>query len=679
MYSHTCIHDELQAVLINGQLGGPLIQAAPDDVLKVNVINDLSGPYTGDFGEISLHWHGFDMKGVPYLDGTGYMSQCPIEKNSSMEYEFIVKEEPGTYMYHEHTSVLVADGLAGGLYVTGGDDAAINAEYGIQEENNIFIVLSEWFNETGPSLAKRLNGRVPTGGEQEETQNPFQWVGTPRSLLMNYQGCYMDCTGGSNRVSNATCKPDPECATRYSLTVEPETSYRIRLIGAGSLLFQIVCFEGHNLTLVATDARTIDPLEIGECVDVNLGQRMDVILKTMGRSDSLEQKNQTAFWITGRASGRDGMPASYGVLRYRDAKDLPPSDPPQPADVPESWSSSDFVRNITSPKKLVPNYVRSAEPGKTVFLEVAQPILQQTSQIRWAISNVAFLETPTCNSTLAQTKDPDWLTPANPYLIETADDIARINITDIPGLGQQAGSGEAFVYLNLNYDKSLMPKEPVAGTPLVETHKGDIVDVLVQNNPPEAFGGIILNRTCCSEEHPIHLHGHHFWILGSGQGNFVDLEKNSSVSQLLNYENPQMADTATLPKDGWLYLRFKANNPGVWPIHCHIAWHEFMGQLMLFAEDVENIPETPDGILPECKKECVYNAAPYAFGSETANQSQNESSPEPAGVPAQPDDQASAAAPASSARGIMHTTALQMIVLVSSLQGVSLLCSLWHV
>lgn len=142
MYSHTCIHDELQAVLINGQLGGPLIQAAPDDVLKVNVINDLSGPYTGDFGEISLHWHGFDMKGVPYLDGTGYMSQCPIEKNSSMEYEFIVKEEPGTYMYHEHTSVLVADGLAGGLYVTGGDDAAINAEYGIQEENNIFIVLS---------------------------------------------------------------------------------------------------------------------------------------------------------------------------------------------------------------------------------------------------------------------------------------------------------------------------------------------------------------------------------------------------------------------------------------------------------------------------------------------------------------------------------------------------------
>ena len=653
-------------MLINGKLGGPLIQVEPDDVLKVNVTNELSYEYTGDFGEITVHWHGFSMKGIPYLDGTGYMSQCPILKNSSMVYEFRVKELPGTYMYHEHTSVLVADGLAGGLYVTGGDDAAINAEYGVEEKNNVFIVLSEWFNETGPSLAKSLNRPFPTGADTEETRL-FQWVGTPRSLLMNYQGCYMDCN-----ANNTICTPDPECTTRYSLTVEPDTSYRIRLIGAGSLLYQIVCFEGHNLTLVATDARTVEPLEIGECVNVNLGQRMDVILKTMG-SDSLEQKNQTAFWITGRASGRTGMPASYGVLNYGDAKNkntLPPSDPPQPEDVPESWPSTDFVVNITTPKELVPGYVRSEEPGKRLLLEVAQPIMQQTSQIRWAISNVVFLETPSCNNTLAQTKDPDWLTPANPYLIETADDIARINITDIPGLGQQIGSGEAFVYLNLNFQKELMPKEPVAGTPLIQTQKGDIVDVLVQNNPPEAFGGIILNRTCCSEEHPIHLHGHHFWLLGSGQGNFVDLEKNASISELLNFENPQRADTATLPKDGWLYLRFKANNPGVWPIHCHIAWHEFMGQLVLFAEDVENIPETPEGLLPQCQKECVYNAAPYASASEIASQVQDKISPEPAEGAVT--DEASAVAPASSATAIMHT-AVGMIILVSSLQAIHLL------
>ena len=107
---------ERMGVLINGKLGGPDINVKPCDTFKVNITNQVTD-YNDGFQEFTIHWHGFDMKNVPFLDGTGHMSQCPIEKEDSMMVEFVVNEEPGTYMYHAHTNVLVADCLAGPLIV----------------------------------------------------------------------------------------------------------------------------------------------------------------------------------------------------------------------------------------------------------------------------------------------------------------------------------------------------------------------------------------------------------------------------------------------------------------------------------------------------------------------------------------------------------------------------------
>jgi len=610
---------ERMGVLINGKLGGPEINVKPGDTLKVNITNQLTD-YNDGFQELTIHWHGFDMRDVPFLDGTGHMSQCPIEKENSMMVEFVVNEEPGTYMYHSHTNVLVADGLAGPLIV--------------QEEEpepDAIVVLSEWFSKPSPELAKGLNGRFPSNSSDEGQKSMFAWVGTPRSLLMNYQGCYQDCSPTSSNQQE--CTPDPECSTRYSIQVLPDSVYRIRLIGAGSLVYQIVCFEGHNVTLVAIDARPVNPLEVGECVDVNLGQRRDVLLRTQNL------KNQTSFWITGRVSGRLGMPASYGVLQYvQDTKDknqsiiLPESPAPQPGDVPPSWVETGFINNITSPARVVEDYVNPEVQTKTVLIEMAQSIMQQTNQLRWLFSNVAFLATPSCTSSLELLEDPDWLSPQNPYLIESAADISKINITDIPGLGQNVGSGESFILANMNYDRQLMPEQPVAGVPIIELSGESVIDVIIQNMPSQDMPGVEVKSQ--SEQHPIHLHGHHFYLLGTGDGDFTEIQQNnSSWRSLLNFENPQYADTLTVGKEGWVYLRFITDNPGLWPIHCHISWHEYMGMLMLFAENAENIPPTPKDTLPRCPEVCVYNAAPF---DAPISLSDNTSLPIPDVAPAAP-------------------------------------------
>lgn len=59
-------------------------------------------------------------------------------------------------------------------------------------------------------------------------------------------------------------------------------------------------------------------------------------------------------------------------------------------------------------------------------------------------------------------------------------------------------------------------------------------------------------------DHPIHLHGYSFYVVGWGFGNF-DKQKDP-----LNYNliDPPLQNTIAVPKNGWAAIRFKANNPG---------------------------------------------------------------------------------------------------------------------
>jgi len=186
------------------------------------------------------------------------------------------------------------------------------------------------------------------------------------------------------------------------MSVRPDAAVRVRLIGAGTLLYQVVCFEDHQVTLIGVDARAVEPLSLKNgCVDVNLGQRMDVILKTK-TLEELNASNSTSFWITGRATGRPGQPASYGVLSYGSdgaAVLLPKTAAPQPSDTPINWSEDNFTMKITSPNGTVPSWVTSKEPAdRTVYLDMTQPVLQQTAQLRCAMSNALYLKTPSCTN-----------------------------------------------------------------------------------------------------------------------------------------------------------------------------------------------------------------------------------------------------------------------------------------
>ena len=58
--------------------------------------------------------------------------------------------------------------------------------------------------------------------------------------------------------------------------------------------------------------------------------------------------------------------------------------------------------------------------------------------------------------------------------------------------------------------------------------------------------------------HPIHLHGHRFYAVGRGTGNF----DNKTDPLSYNLVDPPHQNTLGVPKNGWATIRFRAANPG---------------------------------------------------------------------------------------------------------------------
>jgi hypothetical protein len=68
------------------------------------------------------------------------------------------------------------------------------------------------------------------------------------------------------------------------------------------------------------------------------------------------------------------------------------------------------------------------------------------------------------------------------------------------------------------------------------------------------------------------LHGHDFAILAQVPNATYNAKKVS-----LNLCNPARRDVVLLPDNGYVVIAFKADNPGNWLMHCHIAAHAAMG------------------------------------------------------------------------------------------------------
>jgi hypothetical protein len=88
-----------------------------------------------------------------------------------------------------------------------------------------------------------------------------------------------------------------------------------------------------------------------------------------------------------------------------------------------------------------------------------------------------------------------------------------------------------------------------------------------------------LPTTRLDASHQIHLHGHDFAILEQAENRTYD-----PANLNLKLDNPPRRDVVLLPKKGYVVIAFKADNPGIWLLHCHIARHASEGLALQIME-----------------------------------------------------------------------------------------------
>jgi hypothetical protein len=120
------------------------------------------------------------------------------------------------------------------------------------------------------------------------------------------------------------------------------------------------------------------------------------------------------------------------------------------------------------------------------------------------------------------------------------------------------------------------------GNVIIRAKQGDVVEIVLQN--ARALNGV-------AEFHPWHIHGHSFWVVGSGYGTY-----DESLVSTYNLENPLLRDSVTLWPLQWVALRFVADNPGVWFFPCPITSHLVMGMGFNMVISPEAIAEPSESV-----------------------------------------------------------------------------------
>ncbi|KAH8902464.1 multicopper like protein [Coniochaeta sp. PMI_546] len=357
---------------------------------------------------------------------------------------------------------------------------------------------------------------------------------------------YFNCSSYSSD-SGYTCFDN---STYTVLTLDPNTRTRLRLINTGAFAEFQLSIDNHTLSVIEADGTLVDPYPVHRLA-IHVAQRYSVVLTT-------NQSTSTNYWIraamntfcfTGDNPVLD--PTTMAVVSYSGNNTIAPA-----VNSSVDWKDAyDIVCQDLDPTLLVPA-LRTAPPPATKFYRVDFSFGIGAYQLDYAKVN-GTTWSPLGNSTT---------------LIEAVDGLGKGEAGKF-GVAGQVGAFESNQF--------------VVG---LSNGSVEVVDVLIYSLDEGS--------------HPFHLHGHQFWILETGSGSFDWKNYYSSImpSKPDVTGNALRRDTLTIKPYAWALIRFVADNPGLWALHCHIAWHMEAGLLMQFMSraDVLGTMKIPDDVRALC-------------------------------------------------------------------------------
>mmetsp|Transcript_4056 Transcript_4056/g.5700 ORF Transcript_4056/g.5700 Transcript_4056/m.5700 type:complete len:681 (-) Transcript_4056:521-2563(-) len=458
-----------------------------------------------------VHLHGMTQFGTPFSDGVPFVSQCLIS-NSPGNNSFtylFTPEKAGTYWYHAHHRMQYSDGLYGPLVVF---DPA---------ENSIFESLGS-----------------PYGVEDPKWILMFaDWYDVPAEQLMN--DYLSPASGGDEPVPDAFTVNN-QFSRKFTIEADPfGDPIRVRVINAGTFSMVKISVDGMPLQLIELDTTQVQPLDL-QFIQLNVAQRCSFVLdfsrlaSTLANTSSLNIRisvlgemyptyNQSApnNNLYGTFSGNPVELDWIGTIKFKGRN--------YPADYTE------------------PPFLNLPSPPDSNILEARALHASRAPQPDYYFQFVVQFHSDENDVNRAYINGYTYVNE-RPY---TA---ART----VPTLFHYIyGNDNTSDYASVDKSK----KKSIVGDPRspVVLPYGKCVEMFINNTD----GG----------EHPFHLHGHVFWIIGTNTfPNAATLYKNNYL----------VRDVVSVPGNGWARIRFKTTNPGVWMFHCHIPWHQAAGFVINF-------------------------------------------------------------------------------------------------
>ncbi|KAF2477172.1 uncharacterized protein BDR25DRAFT_251761 [Lindgomyces ingoldianus] len=466
------------ALTVNGQFPGPLVEANWGDWILLRVTNDLTNEGT------ALHAHGLFQQATPWYDGVPAVAQCPLTPNGGKLDMLFRADRYGTSWYHSHYSAQYSGGAQGPMIIHGPKHAEYDIDIGP-------VLLTDWYHADYYTLVQNtMAGNFPPSNNN----------------LINGKMQYP--------CANTTLPCNPNAGIS-KFRFQSGKKHLLRLINTGAEGTQKFSIDNHTLTVVAQDFIPIEPYTTN-VVTLGIAQRADVIVEATGDAGD-------AFWMrsqlgTERCTLNDGIsPNAVAAVYYEDTDE---------ESVPETTS------DVTA-------------------------------------AQLAFCANDPLNQTVPLCKIP----LDEPTTTEQIDIEVRSN-------------GTNFIWYMNNSSYRGDYNNPI----LIQAKNGDL-DYQPQWNVHN-FG---TNKTVRLHlinhgrlgAHPMHLHGHDYHVLAEGFGDWDGTIVNPENTVRRDTHILQNARSATVP--AFMVLQYNQDNPGVWPLHCHLAWHVSGGLFMNALERPEDI------------------------------------------------------------------------------------------
>ncbi|TVY39252.1 Laccase [Lachnellula subtilissima] len=469
-----------------------------------------------EYEGVAIHWHGIHMKGANRMDGAVGITQNPIQPGCSITYEFGIEDTQAGTFWY-HSHLGIQ--RADGLY--GGLIIHPPLIDKIQKTKTL-----EYIEESLLLVGDWYHRSAEIVQASYVNHDSWGREPVPDSLLINGMGSF--------NCSKAVQSRPLHCAQSSSSPLvlnQPRT--RIRVVNVGAISGLVFRMPHCHMTIIEIDGGN----EIERSPEVSSvgilypGERMDLLVECPMGSEA----------------------AGSHLSITLDAENF-------------------AIQN----KALTPTHTFPISTTANVFTKRGHPYLPPK-----IVKGEGYFDLAEVNGTALPDNSFSMIADQTVLLYTKMEILARLGNVPVGFINRTTWAAQG------------SPPEPLVDLDRVDWDKNQLVPwiPISRDQSSPSWVDIVVNNLD-EKGHPFHLHGYDFYVLsqyyptrrGYHAYNPFDPYTPPTSSDLpggpYNLANPPLKDTVYVPSQGYVVLRIRADNVGIWFFHCHILWHSGAGMAM---------------------------------------------------------------------------------------------------